>query len=564
MWQVGADKRQLEMDFSGLELLGWGQPEGRIERVAEPLWIRGVVLCQGDQRWVYVCAELCFITQSIRDGVLKILAERGRPLEARELVITATHTHSGPSGYGHELFYNLTNPGHSLDAYHCVVSTIADTVQAAFDSLEPGRVWVNRGEIPMDEPVAFNRALPAFVRNVDAPPIDVSRPETATNRDLTVLRIDGDSGPRAAICWFAVHNTSVHFDNRALHGDNKGVAAALVESFATDTLDRPGFVGIFAQGASGDVTPNYRPSNRGFTIGHHDDDFESAQFHGEIQARYALPLFQAHGEELHDLDTHTRYLDFDGAKVEPRFSGDRSNQTTGAARYGLGFIEGTAEGPGPLWRAQVVRRSLVRAVAVYKRLRGNSGNRSDVYGPMFPFLDAGLGAGGKAFGLFSMRVGRVPHFIDPVIKAIQHMEAAGADIDHPWTPSVLPLHITRIGHFALVSMPSEPTTTAGRRIAQTVGETLGATCVQVGGYSNAYHGYVTTNEEYQVQAYEGAHTIYGQWTLGAYQTALSALALEMNRPMSERDADTLQPHRHSAEEVGRRAYKGPPPTRNWG
>ena len=565
MWQVGADRRQLEMDFSGLELLGWGQPEGRIERVAEPLWTRAVVLCHDDQRWVYVCAELCFITQSIHDGVRSLLAERGLPLEARELVLSATHTHSGPAGYAHELFYNLSNPGHSVDVYNCVVSTLTDTIQAAFQSLEPGTVWLNRGEIPIDEPVAFNRAVPSFLRNVDAPTIDALRPETATNRDLTVLRIDGESGPRAAICWFAVHNTSVHYDNRALHGDNKGVAAALLESFAADTLERPGFVGIFAQGACGDVTPNYRPSDRGFTIGHCDDDFASAQFHGEIQARYALPLFQERGEALHGLNTHARYLDFDGAPVDPQFAAGRSHQTTGYARYGLGVVEGTAEGPGPLWRAQVVRRTLVGAVALYNRVRTKmTGLADDVYGPMYPFLDAGLGASGKALGLFSMRARWIPGFIDPVVKAVQHMDAAGANIDRPWTPSVQPLHITHIGHFALVSMPCEPTTTAGRRVAQTVRESLGVTCVQVGGYSNAYHGYVTTNEEYQVQSYEGAHTVFGQWTLAAYQTALSALAIEMQRPVAERDAEDVQPHRYTAEEMGRRAYVGPPPTRNWG
>ncbi len=30
-------------------------------------------------------------------------------------------------------------------------------------------------------------------------------------------------------------------------------------------------------------------------------------------------------------------------------------------------------------------------------------------------------------------------------------------------------------------------------------------------YSNDYMGYVTTHEEYQEQAYEGGHTIFGQW-----------------------------------------------------
>ncbi|MCP4199899.1 MAG: hypothetical protein GY762_22375, partial [Proteobacteria bacterium] len=35
--------------------------------------------------------------------------------------------------------------------------------------------------------------------------------------------------------------------------------------------------------------------------------------------------------------------------------------------------------------------------------------------------------------------------------------------------------------------------------------------------------YLTTFEEYQVQAYEGAHTVFGQWSLAAYRTVLADL-----------------------------------------
>ena len=564
MWRVGAAKRQLTGDFTGIELLGWGQPEGRIERVETPLQFRAVALQWEDERWVYVCAELCFITQSVRDGVFEELAARGLELAERELVIAATHTHSGPAGYAHDVFYNLTNAGHHPEVYALVVRTMADVAQRALESLEPGRVWVNRGQIPEHEPVAFNRSMKAYHRNPEVRPVDL--PEQATNRDLTVLRVDSEHRPVAAICWFAVHNTNVHFDNRAIHGDNKGVAAALLEESQHD----PDFVGIFAQGAPGDVTPNYRSSKRGFTIGHHDDDFESARFHGEIQARYAMALFQARGTEMSGLQTAARYVDFDGFEVDPTFTRGVEGRRTGKARYGLGLIEGTAEGPGPLWNSQIVRRTLVRTVALLKRGRRRvpgfrrryADGLHDVYGPQFPFLEAGKGANGKAFGFLPMHASGVPSQIDPVVAEVQRLIRAGADLDAAWTPSVFPVHLTRIGSFALVSVPCEPTTVAGRRMADTVRLALGVEQVQVAGYSNAYHGYVTTNEEFQVQRYEGAHTIFGQWTLGAYRTALAQLAEWMGA--DERTGVHAEPVRYSEAELARRRYQGPPPTRNWG
>ena len=70
-------------------------------------------------------------------------------------------------------------------------------------------------------------------------------------------------------------------------------------------------------------------------------------------------------------------------------------------------------------------------------------------------------------------------------------------------------------------MPAEFTTVAGRRLASTAMKELAGTGIErmiVAGYSNAYSGYVTTCEEYQLQAYEGASTHFGMWTLAGYQT----------------------------------------------
>jgi hypothetical protein len=53
-------------------------------------------------------------------------------------------------------------------------------------------------------------------------------------------------------------------------------------------------------------------------------------------------------------------------------------------------------------------------------------------------------------------------------------------------------------------------------------------------YANGYSGYVTTNEEYQVQMYEGGHTVFGEWTLAALQTKFYQLSKAMLKPKAER------------------------------
>lgn len=68
---------------------------------------------------------------------------------------------------------------------------------------------------------------------------------------------------------------------------------------------------------------------------------------------------------------------------------------------------------------------------------------------------------------------------------------------------------------------------AGRRIRSTVNGALadaGVTEVELATISNAYVQYMTTKEEYLVQDYEGASTLFGRNQLAAVQQELSRVA----------------------------------------
>jgi hypothetical protein len=96
----------------------------------------------------------------------------------------------------------------------------------------------------------------------------------------------------------------------------------------------------------------------------------------------------------------------------------------------------------------------------------------------------------------------------------------------PLVPHVVPMHLVRIGGVVLAGVPAEFTATAGRRLKQTLATAFGADMshAAIVGYCNGYSGYVTTREEYGAQQYEGASTLYGEFTLMAYQQTFSALA----------------------------------------
>jgi neutral ceramidase len=86
----------------------------------------------------------------------------------------------------------------------------------------------------------------------------------------------------------------------------------------------------------------------------------------------------------------------------------------------------------------------------------------------------------------------------------------------------------------------------------------GITQVLICTYCNDYMGYVTTQEEYQEQAYEGGHTIFGQWTLAAFQTEFEKLARELGRSPETRQHDQhTRPPTVPATELALRTSRGP-------
>ena len=95
-------------------------------------------------------------------------------------------------------------------------------------------------------------------------------------------------------------------------------------------------------------------------------------------------------------------------------------------------------------------------------------------------------------------------------------------LPYAWAPDIIDIQVLRVGQLFIIISTSEATTMSGRRwkdaIAKGVQKTLGISDPQVvlGAPSNSYAHYVATEEEYDVQRYEGASTLYGPNELAAY------------------------------------------------
>ena len=563
---AGWSRQEIAFDADGYAMFGYGMWHHRARGRQTPLHARAVCLKDAGGTPLYFCLlDLGYVSHAVRDGVVAALRSRLDGFDESQLVLTCTHTHSGPGGCSHEALYNVVTPGFNTQHFAAVVSAAATAVETAARSIAPTDLALHEGRFADDVEVAWNRSVHAHNRNPEVQKRRPTETHLAINRGMRVLALRREGKVQALVSFFGVHATALGNTLERLDADNKGYAArhAEAELLAQGASDP---VAIFAQATAGDVSPHYhgpgQTRRRARLTG--ELEYAYAKQNGERQGSCALGIVAASDGARIDgaIDAIFGYADFNCIAVDPRHAGGRTDATTSEPCQGVAFFRGTpVDGPGvgsllagfARMVAGFVKRRRLRQLstytperrAYYERVYAAQGTKAIL-----------LEAGGKTILGQPLDKILLPDLVDPVIAELKRQVRIGAIVNSELVPTVLPLQIVRIGPLALVCVPGEFTTTAGARLEATVLEILaarGVTTVQICTYCNDYMGYVTTNEEYQAQAYEGGHTIYGQWTLGAFQTRVAALATELCKPAVSRTHDrTMRPPEVPAQELALR------------
>jgi neutral ceramidase len=111
-------------------------------------------------------------------------------------------------------------------------------------------------------------------------------------------------------------------------------------------------------------------------------------------------------------------------------------------------------------------------------------------------------------------------------------------------PKAVPIVAARIGDHVVVTVPGEMTAEMGRRVRQSVLNTVsgsGVRAVQLSGLANEYLSYFTTPEEYDRQHYEGGSTVFGQTSSNLLRDELTNLSGRLVRGEPAPDAYPLDP-----------------------
>ncbi|KAH8785105.1 Neutral/alkaline nonlysosomal ceramidase [Diaporthe sp. PMI_573] len=534
---LGVGKADITGPVVEVNLMGYADPKQLGTGLRQRLYSRAFIVGDTENpadRFVYLVLDTQSGDTAVRYGILSGLRDLGPEYEVYQnhnVAVTGTHSHSGPAGWLNYLLPQITSKGFDHQGYRAIVEGAILSIVRAHETLQPGHMSIGSTRV---EGANINRSLFAYLANPEeerAKYNTSSEDDGSVEKNLTLLKFQRASDGKniGVLTWFPTHGTSMYGNNTIITGDNKGVAAYLFEKSASkDPSAADGFVAGFSQADVGDTSPNvlgaYCEDESGemcsFENSTCPSDGRSQKCHArgplytaddtgtsscfEIGRRQFVPA-----KSLYD-ELNVNPIPVEGPWVKSfhtfhnmsDFTFNLPNGTlvsTCPAALGWSFAAGTSDGPGAF---------------DFTQHDGNPSNTSPVWRVVSGFLKEPSDEQRACQGS------------KPIL-----LDVGEVNKPYAWTPNVVDVQVFRVGQLLIVVSPGEATTMAGRRWKDAVkaestalfsGEGHDARrrspspVVVLGGPANSYTHYIATEQEYSIQRYEGASTLYGPHTLAAY------------------------------------------------
>ncbi|MEZ5036777.1 MAG: neutral/alkaline non-lysosomal ceramidase N-terminal domain-containing protein [Chitinophagales bacterium] len=578
MFLIGIGKADITAFERGSGMLGYAMNSHIALDVETPLFARAYIIqdLEKQEKIAIVNCEICFftplLTQSVLAYIHKHYPEIG--ISDKNLMLSATHTHCSPAGFSAHPIYNVPVPGFIQSNLDTLVKGIVEAILIADKNKVKGNIAIGKAKFDKDVPVSFNRAIDAYNENPEVQKLPFEKRILATDKEMILLHFISQEGmPLGSINWFGVHTTNLPNNFMKLCSDNKGFAADYLEQ--DYKKQNPNYVSAFANGAAGDVSARVKynpklPMQRGKYEGFYEDDLKSSKFNGQLQYAKAQEILNGNHQQIkgEEVDAVIQYLDFGAINILPEFNNGQSGAVTSPSAMGIPFLVGSImDGPGmhpmigkgaSLVAEFVKLQDLNKAKNMKDKAAAAIHRKYKAQGKKHLAIEAGAK---RLLGVRDLRDFFIPGFADPTIKYLKHFARLGLFDEHAWTPQILPVQIFRVGSIAFIAFPFEITTVASWRLKDTLKEKLKSSGIEeiiLCPYSNSFNGYITTFEEYQVQAYEGGHCVFGQWSLNALQQVSSNLALQLLKNNKDRDIPLIEDKPISKDYLKRFAYKKKP------
>jgi neutral ceramidase len=205
----------------------WFNPSSGVH---DPFRVRALAFESGGLRVIWLSVDLVGVDPTMVAEVRSRLADPGGALPT--LIVSASHTHSGPGAYAESVFWGFLAADRESQA---VRKAILDGMERAAREAERRRApaWLSWGKTTV-------------------PGVATSRLDQPLDSELGLLEVKGGDGRPVALVWnYAIHGTALGRVNSLLSGDLMAEASARLEG-------ETGAPVLFVNGAAGDVSPKER------------------------------------------------------------------------------------------------------------------------------------------------------------------------------------------------------------------------------------------------------------------------------------------------------------------
>lgn len=259
-YRLGLGKIDMTSSIGEINMMGYADPIQQANGILLRLYARSFIIGYLNTRLALVIVDAGMVSATIKQDAINML--NNRLLEEHDdytysidnVMISATHTHSGPGGYMDDFLYHITSLGQVPVIKDAITFAIYESLYMAhlnFIVSEEINIYFGVGNCLN---ASINRSPKAYQQNPESERLLYN---DDVDREMTVLsfRNTHDNRLLGAISWFAVHATSMSKENQLVSGDNKGVASYLWEKYEREQ-GNSNFVAAFPQSNSGDISPN--------------------------------------------------------------------------------------------------------------------------------------------------------------------------------------------------------------------------------------------------------------------------------------------------------------------
>ncbi|MBA7713984.1 Neutral ceramidase [subsurface metagenome] len=195
----------------GTSLAGYAFEKKPSIGIHDELYVRAIVLEQGKTRVALAVCDVLGFERSTVEKVRRMVEEK-TGIPHQNVIVAATHTHSGPAGlFEFKEYKNVfasssaayTGEKFDRSLVEILVRKIAGAIQRATYQMQEVQVGTLIGRV---EEIGKNRRDPTYVNDPDVP----------------ITLIEGTDGPLSILYSYACHPTVMHQDNRLISADFPG------------------------------------------------------------------------------------------------------------------------------------------------------------------------------------------------------------------------------------------------------------------------------------------------------------------------------------------------------